>query len=540
MNHHLFLQSSRFDSTGKRFARCVTLWVAGLVTSQHLVRAEEMLPLVTNAILPASGSPAVGDKPDPVLGFPGLPEDSAGTPPDDGLQPLPGDPGLSFDALTEPGEFMGPFAAVEPSLVANPQSPESVPPVSDPAPAGTSGSGDFSTNPGGIPGFRGGLPSSPGINGGWTSGFSGIPGAFATGDPLTETLLDGLGLSASLTGTYDTNPSQGYGPAEDSGQGDFFLTLGGAVSYLSRASTWTYGASYSGGYSQYFNQSDLSGYSQSAGGTVNYDGGPLSATFNLGINFGSGANRYYASVVDEISYNYGLSARYRISRKTSLTGDLSQRFTSASGDGNSDTDSFDLGAAALWRYSPLTEFGPGIRYTSDSGHSGQDRTSIGPTLTVNYELSKKVSLNSRVGMDFAEYGDGETADPALSMSIGLNYRASRLWGMNLALMRDTQASYAAAGEFEELTSLRLGYNRKIRRAVWNLGMGLETRSTENPDNTEPERADRDYLTFDTSLGMPVFADTCSASVFMRYSDQDGAAEESWDSLQTGFSISRSF
>jgi hypothetical protein len=318
------------------------------------------------------------------------------------------------------------------------------------------------------------------------------------------------------------------------------MTLGGTVNYLSRASTWTYGARYTGGYSQYFNQSDLSGYNQSAGASLNYDGGPLTASFNVGIDFGSGANRYYESVVDEISYNYGLNARYRISRKTSLTGDLSQRITSASGSGNSDTESLDLGTSALWKYSPLTEFGPGIRFTSRSGDSSQDRTSIGPTVTVNYQLSKKVSLNSRVGMDFARYEDGENPDPSLYTSIAFNYRASSLWSMNLSLLRDTQASYSSAGEFEEFLALRLGYNRRIRRANWSLGMGWETRSTDDPGGATSSQADRDYLTLDTALSMPVFADTCSASIFMRYSDQSGASNQSWDSLQTGFSISRSF
>jgi hypothetical protein len=318
------------------------------------------------------------------------------------------------------------------------------------------------------------------------------------------------------------------------------MTLGGTVNYLSRASTWTYGARYTGGYSQYFNQSDLSGYNQSAGASLNYDGGPLTASLNVGIDFGSGANRYYESVVDEISYSYGLSARYRISPKTSLTGDLSQRITSASGSGNSDTESLDLGTSALWKYSRRTEFGPGMRYTRRSGDSSQDRTSIGPTVTVNYELSKKVSLNSRVGMDFAQYEDGENPDPSLYTSIACNYRASPLWSMNLSLLRDNQASYSSAGEFEEFLALRLGYNRKIRRAMWSLGMGWETRSTEDADGATMSRPDRDYLTLDTALSMPVFADTCNASVFMRYSDQSGDSNQSWDSLQTGFSISRSF
>ena len=374
-----------------------------------------------------------------------------------------------------------------------------------------------------------------------SSGFeSGFAGSLPYATMLGESLRDGLGLGVSLTGTYDSNPSRGYGPAQDSGQGDFYLTLGGSLAYQSRASTVNYSLNYSGGYNQFFNQSDLSGYSQSAGGALNYDRGPLSLGFRAGVDFGSGANRYYASVVDEISYSFGLNARYRVSPKTSITADASQRTTSASGGGNQDTSSFDFGTSALWRYSSLTEFGPGIRYTSRSGDSGGDRTSIGPTLTFNYELTRKVSLNSRIGTDFAEYENGESADPSLFTSIGLNWRASSLWGMNLSLTRDAQASYAAAGQFEEMTGLRLGYNRRIRRASWNLGFGWETRTTEQTDGTGAGQPDRDYLTLDTALGMPIFANTTNASVFMRYSDQSGGNAESWDSFQIGFGLSRSF
>jgi hypothetical protein len=112
--------------------------------------------------------------------------------------------------------------------------------------------------------------------------------------------------------------------------------------------------------------------------------------------------------------------------------------------------------------------------------------------------------------------------------------------MNLSLLRDSQASYSTAGEFEETTALRLGYNRKIRRANWSLGAGWETRSTEFSSGPSGQRPDRDYLTFDTSLSMPVFADTCNAGIFLRYSDQNGERNESWDSLQTGITIIRGF
>lgn len=389
--------------------------------------------------------------------------------------------------------------------------------------------------------FPSGLPSP-----GPPSGFSNTPAAFPLGSGLDGDLLDGFSLSATLAGTYDSNPSQGYastgstdGVATD--EGDFFTTLGGGLGYRSTSSDWTFGADYSGSYNEYFEQSDLSGYNQSSSARVDYEVGPLSASLNVGVNLGSGANRYYAAVVDQLSVNYGLSARYRISPKTSLTSSLAQTLTSASGGNSSDTSSFSLNTSALWRYSALTEFGPGVRYNSDSGES--DRTAVGPTLNMNYKLAKKVSMTSQVGMEFAEYQDGGSSDPSLTTSIGLNYKASRLWGMNLSLYRGTQAHPTTAGGFDEITSLTLGYNRKIRRASLNIGLAYETNAAQTTGNGATARPDTNYPSYNSSLSMPLFANKATGSVFFNYRGQSGnenTTNGSGDSAQTGLRLGWNF
>lgn len=527
MNPSLTEQKSKTTASHKRgFSSAVPGILIFLSCAAASLGAETVTPLVTPAVTP--GQEKTKDEAAPALGFPASPADTSGS------NALPGDPNAVLPGLDD---LPAPMTPGELPKITNPLPPEK----KTAAPKFDSNDGDFPNVLKPSPSTSASRPA--GTDGAWPSGFSNSPANIALRARLLDDLLDdlqrGFRFSASLSGTYDTNPSQSSGSSTDSGQGDFFTTLGGTVAYQSTASTWTYGATYAGSYNQYFNQSDLNGYNQNAGASINYQGGPLTAALNLGINFGSGANRYYASVVDEISFNYGLSAQYRISPKTSVTGDFSQNLTSVSGDDVSDTDSFNLGVAALWHYSPLLEFGPGIRYTSDSrSNGGLGRTSIGPTMTANYQIARKISLTSRIGMDFAEYDNGDTVDPSWSTSISLNYQASPLWGMSLSLQRDAQTSYTADDEFEELTSLRLGYNRRIRRANWTLGMGWETRSSENPGSSSP--SDRDYLSFDTALSMPVFADTCNASIYMRYSDQNGDANEAWDSFQTGFSISRSF
>lgn len=313
------------------------------------------------------------------------------------------------------------------------------------------------------------------------------------------------------------------------------------MSYLSRPAIWTYGGVYSGGYSQYFRKTDLSGYFQNSGAWLNYDdGGPLSATLNVGLGFGSGANRYYQDFVEQLSLNYGISARYAISQKASVAGSFSQSLTSARDSTYSDTSSFNIGTSLLWRYSPVLEFGPGVRYTYRSGEHGDDRTSIGPTLTVNYVLNSVISMNSQVGMDFSDNGSGGSSDPSFSTSMGLNYHPSELWGLNLSLYRDMQADPAIDGGFTEITALNLGYYRKVRRAMLNLGVGYEINNPETNRFTRGTKGDLDFFTLNASLSMPIFSNTCNASVFMRYQDQSSDSSDSWDSYQAGFSISHSF
>ncbi len=387
------------------------------------------------------------------------------------------------------------------------------------------------------------LPSAP-------SGFSGQPGAAeisslsagALAAGQGGNLLEGFNLVTSLSGTYDSNvtrsPGQPLAPIQD----DFILSLGGNVGYLSKASEWTFGANYRGSYNSYFSQTEFNGYNQGGGLVANYDVGRLSASFTAGADIDQGSNQNYSSeFVKRTNYQTGLTTRYRLSSKTSLQGNIGQSFSTASGDFG-DTESVDVGASALWKYSPLTELGPGVRYTYRSGSSQTGRSSFGPSLNVNYKLSTKVAMTSRVGMDFASYDDGGSADdPAFSASVGLNYEASKLWGMNFTLYRDTQADPSLAGGFTEVTSFRLGYHRKLRRAILNLGAGYDLNRSELPSGVAGgDGADRNYFNLDASVGMPIFSNSCFGNVFLRYVDQSAGAVNSWDSFQAGFGISRSF
>jgi hypothetical protein len=384
-------------------------------------------------------------------------------------------------------------------------------------------------------GFGGGS----GAPSGFLLGNSGIP---VTGVPVAEGIFEGFSIGATLSGIYTSNalssPGEPIAPIQD----DFILGLGGSVSYLSKASEWTFGGSYTGNYLKYLELADLSAYNQAFGLVANYDGKKLSASANANVSYGQGVNRFFASqVVEQTNYNFSLNTRYRLSSKTSLQGTLSQGFFTIGGDSASDREMFAFSLASLWRYSKLTEFGPGIRYSQISGGGQAGLSTIGPEILVNYELGSKVSLNSRIGVQFAEYDSGAQADPFISSSIGLNYTASRLWGMNLAFFSGAQAEGSTAGTFNQLESVRLGYNRIFRKATLNLGLSYEVNTQQTSDSSlSPAAADRNFFNINGSLGMPILSNTTFASIFVQYNDQSADAQQTWTAVQTGFSLTRRF
>ncbi|GAA5117618.1 hypothetical protein GCM10023212_06710 [Luteolibacter yonseiensis] len=378
------------------------------------------------------------------------------------------------------------------------------------------------------------------------SGFAGSPDTIGNGsglhDGLGGTLLDGVKLTASLSAMYDSNIDQRAAAPGESERDDFILGLGGNVKYLSKSTDWTFGANYRGYLRQYVEQTDSSGYDQSAGAVVQYEGGRISASLDAKVSYDEGSNRNYNSaVVEEVDYGIGLTTRYKLSSKTTVEGKINQSYSTTIGDEFGDTEALDLGVSALWRYSPLTEWGPGLRYTFRSGSSQVDRNTIGPTIKVDYKLSTKVSLDSQMGVDFTSY-DGKSGDPSFAAALGLKYKASKLWDMSLAIVQDTEADPSNAGAFTEVTSLRLGYTRKIRRAELGLGVSYSANRAELPDEvtTTSEGEDRDYYSVDGKIGMLIFAETTAAELFLRYSEQSSNLADTWDAVQVGVRLSRSF
>lgn len=381
------------------------------------------------------------------------------------------------------------------------------------------------------------------------SGFSGVPvagGGF--GDSWSDRALDGWTFGAASSMYYSSNISQsgrrglagggGFRPGnlEDD---DVVLTLSTSASYRSPNPDRWLGGSLNLGYAQYLNNDDFSGPVYGATIQGGIGGGRLTGSGNLGFNFNRGGNRNVGGFAEQISVNGSLAARYRYSPKTSLAANYSTNLISQESAGGNDTDSHRLSLTADWQATPLTSLGAGFAASLQSGSASQERTTLGPVVTVNYKLSQKIALNSSFGLDFVTGGAGDD-DIGYDVRIGASYRASALWGMNLSLFGGTIPDNGFGGGFRDTWSVRLGYNRRILRSQLNAGISWETSTQNTANRPAANNGDRDFLSFDLSLSRPIPVIRGSGSIFFSWQDQSGNGSANFDGYTVGLSASTSF
>ena len=271
-----------------------------------------------------------------------------------------------------------------------------------------------------------------------------------------------------------------------------------------------------------------------------YQSGRAKFLFNTAYASTGGVNRFVKDLFEQTSVSSRLKGEYTISPKTSLELSLSQNSITSETSGYADTSSTTFLVAGLWQATPLIRLGPGFRYghrTAEVGGPIQDQELkvAGPALRLDYKLSTKVNLTSNVGLGFADTPSGD--DELLNWQVGLNYRASSLWGLNLMMIRDTQATLFAGGGFDQVSSYRFGYTRKIRSARLNLGVSYEDREPQGVTQVVSSFRDSGYLNYTASLGLPVFGDEVDLSLDLAWRDFDTAdSVQSWNGFQSGLSL----
>lgn len=346
----------------------------------------------------------------------------------------------------------------------------------------------------------------------------------------------GLEITLGLSSFYDSNLSQ----LPDGGESDWILTPEIAAEYQLGNSRWNLGARGKLSYDSHQKRDDFSDASYLLDFFGGYQSKKVDASFTTGISSTSGINRLAAGFIEQSSFKSSLEASYRFSRKTSLNAKWHQMMTESQSEGYGDTSTETVGFSALWQATPLIRIGPGIRYGVRTGNDNEEFIVVGPTLSLDYKLSTKVNFRSTIGIDDSD-SPYSRDDSLLNWSLGLNYRASSLWGFELESIQDTRATLSTGGGFDEISSFRLSYWRKVRRARIELGVAYEDRSATDSQPTLIVPRDFEYLTLSAAMSLPVFRDRADLKIHVEWRDQDGVDDNSsWDGVQTGFSLTWRF
>ncbi len=365
-----------------------------------------------------------------------------------------------------------------------------------------------------------------------------------TGPERGEARAQDFRLTAYSEAAYETNPSFGYGNQRGAG-GDFYLILGGSVSYERKAGDLVLDLEYYGDYQRYFGQDELSNDFHEGSLSVQYAGGSVKAGLEADISNGSGANAYYQSIVDQVAYDINLTGSYRLSPLTEFRAGYVLSVQDATAKDSAlitvyDTSKQTFNLDALWSYSPLLSIGPGLRVVELSGSRNRGVTSVGPSLNLDYQVTTLISAKVTTALNWFDFPSGESADPMFSGSIGASYHPSRFWSLNLGVSRDLRADPIVEDAYSERTSLKVGFQREIARNT--LSVGLSYSMDHSTSAVGALRGDREYYTINASLSRKVFEDS-DLSLFVNFRDlsaASGTGSASSDSTVIGLSLNHKF
>lgn len=380
-----------------------------------------------------------------------------------------------------------------------------------------------------------------------SSGFADpVPGSFGPaglnvveGFNGVEDLLTGVRIGAATSSYYDSNLNQSAGTANAPVEDDFVQSLSSSMQWARNTSQLNLNLGALGSYELPLSKTDLKSSSFGFNGAASYQAGRLKLSADLRQSFNEGSNRFVGEVVRQVSFGAGFVAAYEFSRKTSLVSSFRSSWADG-GEGVSATDTRSANLSAIWAYSPVLKVGPGLSYTEDAGDLLVTRCTFGPTLTANYQLSRKVSVQSMLGWEFMERGDSGGSS-SLSTSVSAAYALNRLWGLNFSLIQGVDPDGVGIAEFRERTGLQFSVNHRTHGINTALVFGYDhTTFLDSTDGREPS-AGVDYLNSSLSLSMPILGDRASGTVFVRYNNSmsDNVLQD-WDGLQLGCSLSFQF
>lgn len=354
--------------------------------------------------------------------------------------------------------------------------------------------------------------------------------------------LGGLSLTAKALVVLDDNINQADG-FTTSIQDDLITTLGGKASWKGDFRDVSVGIDLDASYDGYADHDEYSGLDYGIELSSAYKGGALDVKGSFGFSSVQGIERYTGTLSDREVADFRLEAGFALSAKTSLEASLllsDSQLSSSGGAALQDSSRRELLLGVAWQASPLSRLTLDLRSTGIDTETSGSRSTLGPSISLDYQLTEKIDLDARLGIDFADSSVAGITDSMASGGIGLAYQLDPLWTFKLNFNHDTEAVESRAGGFREYSRFRFGVTRRILDLQLDVGWFREDSDTSGsgaPGSGESLA----YEGYDASLSYPLFGGNGKAALFVRCQNNDSNLPgRNWDGNQTGLSLIRNF
>jgi hypothetical protein len=365
--------------------------------------------------------------------------------------------------------------------------------------------------------------------------------------------LTGIRGNLNLNASYNSNVNNGQaggvvaGPERD----DVVVSAALGLNYARENRDWSLGANLNASTNTFLSETEFNAVNYSLGGNGSYTGPSYNLAFNANYASQEGVNRLNAQFIEQSNYSLGLNLGYSLSPLTSLQFSWGHNGTITQTDGFNDVSGNNFNLAAQWQATPLISIAPGVRYSVSTGNGGVgavpgaggfgDFTMIGPSISVNYLVEQTISLQSTVSYNFSEAPSGVESTQS-NWSLSLNYQRE-LWGMNLGMVRGTQANFLQGGGFDLTTSYNVGYNRQLGFMNGNFGLnaGYITRDAEDGGILVGNARNSDFVNVGATLSFPILAERANFNLNASWRKQIADDDDlSFDAFTIGTGLSWAF
>jgi hypothetical protein len=237
----------------------------------------------------------------------------------------------------------------------------------------------------------------------------------------------------------------------------------------------------------------------------------------------SGSTTDAGNRIDRDLYNTGLLVNYQVTGKSQI--ELEVGYDVADYDDVTKFDTNDIHFGLFWLYqiAPKLVLGLGPEFGWLDVENNPNQTYQRSTVRLRYEVSEKVSLTARAGMEFRQYqdlgtGDDETVTPV--MSIQALYKPFDGTELSLDVYRRVEASSVLATQNYVNTGFAVTARQRVfQKYFLGLAGGFENSDYESTNNIIIANREDDYFFVRPSFDWEV-TDWWTLTAFYEFREND--------------------